>query len=614
MSRVGRLLARAQRRAVVVEALVRLGFLLGAAVLVGLGLLLLERRAGYVIEPWLYGVMPGLALVAAVVWAWAVRPSGARLAAVLDDRLGLRDRLSTALYVSAGVEGETDFGRRVLAEAEEASGGRPVSGAIPLRFGWGWRLVGVGLVVFAAGWWLIPAVEVEADDSLGGVAGVEPEQTEAERAAEEEAVRLLRELREEERDLADAAAREEMLARMAELAEAGTARPELRDEAEAVVSELEQDLAAAQEQSVEQAESLANDLSRLDLPEPGRAQELTEALRRGDFDSAVEALREMEEQLASEEMTDAERQALAEQFDDLAEQLQEISDQQQERSEVAESELEQMLQEAGMSEEQIQELRDQNFDPEAMREMAVDELARQMRREGESMEEARERAEQMAEQMAQAAQEAMEQSEQQGQNSESTEGLSQALERLSRAIEQGQGEGGAAAGAQERMRQMGGAQRSAEELAEGRQRALEALDRMASAEGGQEGGREGEGMGEGGEGGMGGREGGYGEGNEVLGDTPTEVTGYTPETTDDLRESQPGRVITSWGPNGGPTEATSRMRFDQTVQEARDSAERAVSEDRVPRRYHRAIQRYFEQLPEAGGGGAGSSGEGSEAP
>ena len=40
------------------------------------------------------------------------------------------------------------------------------------------------------------------------------------------------------------------------------------------------------------------------------------------------------------------------------------------------------------------------------------------------------------------------------------------------------------------------------------------------------------------------------------------------------------------------------MTFNQAVQEARAEGERAVSEQRVPKRYHRAIKQYLGNLPE----------------
>ena len=42
-----------------------------------------------------------------------------------------------------------------------------------------------------------------------------------------------------------------------------------------------------------------------------------------------------------------------------------------------------------------------------------------------------------------------------------------------------------------------------------------------------------------------------------------------------------------------------KLEFDAAVSEARAEAERAVSDDRTPQRYHKAIRDYFGNLPEA---------------
>ena len=66
----------------------------------------------------------------------------------------------------------------------------------------------------------------------------------------------------------------------------------------------------------------------------------------------------------------------------------------------------------------------------------------------------------------------------------------------------------------------------------------------------------------------------------------------------DIQEGRGGRVISSWTNDGQEGEATSTLTFDQAVREARAEAERAVSEDRTPKRYHKAIKDYFGNLPE----------------
>ena len=47
------------------------------------------------------------------------------------------------------------------------------------------------------------------------------------------------------------------------------------------------------------------------------------------------------------------------------------------------------------------------------------------------------------------------------------------------------------------------------------------------------------------------------------------------------------------------TPGEAKLEFDAEVGEARAEAERAVSEDRTPQKYHRAIKDYFGNLPDA---------------
>ena len=58
-----------------------------------------------------------------------------------------------------------------------------------------------------------------------------------------------------------------------------------------------------------------------------------------------------------------------------------------------------------------------------------------------------------------------------------------------------------------------------------------------------------------------------------------------------------GKVIARWLRDGKLSKGQSKVQYNQAVHKAKEAAERAVSEDRVPTRYHRAIKRYFDQLP-----------------
>ncbi|NJL30445.1 MAG: hypothetical protein HC898_01775 [Phycisphaerales bacterium] len=57
-------------------------------------------------------------------------------------------------------------------------------------------------------------------------------------------------------------------------------------------------------------------------------------------------------------------------------------------------------------------------------------------------------------------------------------------------------------------------------------------------------------------------------------------------------------MIASWLTPGENAAGPAQVEFDTAVREARSDAERAITEDRVPQRYHQAIKGYFNQLPQ----------------
>lgn len=91
---------------------------------------------------------------------------------------------------------------------------------------------------------------------------------------------------------------------------------------------------------------------------------------------------------------------------------------------------------------------------------------------------------------------------------------------------------------------------------------------------------------------------GQGSGGNPLGESRDPLpTGSRVER--DLQDGDGGRVLSSWQRDGQPGEGSSNLTFNQAVDEARSEAERAVSEQRVPKRYQKSIREYFGNLPDA---------------
>ncbi|MFP3344713.1 hypothetical protein R0J87_19745, partial [Halomonas sp. SIMBA_159] len=85
-------------------------------------------------------VLAGLAIVGLGVAVALPKRSDEELAWLLDDRLGLKDRLGTAMHLTrSGVGGWNDF---IVQDAERAAGQADVNKAVPVHGGRAWQWAG----------------------------------------------------------------------------------------------------------------------------------------------------------------------------------------------------------------------------------------------------------------------------------------------------------------------------------------------------------------------------------------------------------------------------------------------------------------------------------------
>ena len=143
VSPIHRLIQRARTRIFLTRSLDALAWTtlmaIGAA-----GAMVLLRRLFSIGFDGIYGLafLPALAVLGAVGWALYRRPDQETVAALLDQRLGIKDRIATALYAlsrpGAGVPEE--FARQVIDEASNLAPGLELKKAFPFRLtrAWGW--------------------------------------------------------------------------------------------------------------------------------------------------------------------------------------------------------------------------------------------------------------------------------------------------------------------------------------------------------------------------------------------------------------------------------------------------------------------------------------------
>ncbi len=585
MQHTRRVITRARRRRRVGRALHALGWAwLIAAVAAVLGAFG-AAALGYVLLWWVYPVGFGVALVAAVAWAWT-RPDPDRdLAGLLDEELGLKDRLGTALY--AADQSDHPFAQSVIDEAENAARGAPVAEAVPVVLPdvWRWTVaagaVALVLIVFLPGTF----------DPFG--LNEKQQQAEAQREAElaaqqhiEEALNLI-EL--DEPDEVDPAAQdpEDLMERLETvLSKRDLNTPEARQDAEAELSQLRDHLKELAEAQKAQDQAMQQSLSGLETSGRGPADRFIEALRRGDYDQARQALEEFANQLDNGDLSETQKEQLEQQLDELAEQLEAAAEQQQQAAQAAQQQIQQQLQNAGMSQQQAQQLAQQM----TQQGVTSQQVQQQLQNAGMSQ--------QQAQQLANQTQQARQQAQQCQGNGNASQNLSNALGQMSQAMKQGQSASSGSQSAQQQLGQMAEQMAQSQQMAHA-QRKLQQAQQQLGQNAGMPGGTRS---------GVGGREAGNAEGGHPIG-AERSGAGYNAVAVIDAQEGN-GKVISSWQRGGevAPGEAT--VQFQSAITEAQAAAERAVTDDRAPRRYHKAIERYFNRMPATPQGGEESASEG----
>ena len=127
--------------------------------------------------------------------------------------------------------------------------------------------------------------------------------------------------------------------------------------------------------------------------------------------------------------------------------------------------------------------------------------------------------------------------------------------------------------------QLAQAQQELEQLRQSQQQMRQAMRQMSSPPTGAAG--------------AGGNQWGRGAGHAPLGPAKS-ITPAKTHAVGTVRPSDPGgKVITSWTNQGTIAKGEAQVEFDRAVTHARQEAEAAVTEDRVPKRYHPAVQEYF---------------------
>jgi hypothetical protein len=291
----------------------------GAAVGLGLGLLLaLAARLWPLLVVWqlaaLAGVLTLVGVILALVIVW-LRPRALLYRArVLDCRLGLAERLTTAVEIGTGrLRATPVMAEAQLADTLDAAHRTDARALLPLRASrWALLVMGILVVALTVSLWLPnpqedvllqrAAVREAVEEQIKDLEAVKEELAEAEGLTEAEREALLQAL-------------EDAIAGLEE----GRATPE---EALAALSEAEQALAELQDPGAAQLQS-GLERAAEGMGDSELTKDIAEALAEGDYEAAAEALAEYSTE-AGEQLTREEELELARELAEAAEQLAEV--------------------------------------------------------------------------------------------------------------------------------------------------------------------------------------------------------------------------------------------------------------------------------------------------
>lgn len=601
-------LRRTQRRVQLTRAVQRAGLGLTIGAVGGLGLIVLDRamHAGW--PWWVPAGCAALGLAGGFIAPFLRRPASSDMAVLLDRRLGLKDRVATAEAIQRGVVQRDGFAELVERDATRMAAGIAPSHVVPWRFGRVW-LAGLGLlaVVGISDLYLPPF-----NWSSTRAESISPEELAALEAARDAvAEALAREIEREQREAGDdlSERQRDELAMLDELArqlrEAPPDDPEsfrqARDEAAARLNERADQRAREAEREQRALDALAEQFERLQPPDTNSAaRPLGESLQQSEFQQAVEALNQLEESL--DDMTDAESESLANDLNQMADSLDRAAQADREKQAERERRMRETLRRQGLDEQTIdemlarengpeaRELTEQGLDPETARN-----LARELQRAAEERR-ANEDAGQTTQQISQRLREMSEdmrepsQQRQSQQRLSSAEELQELLDMLNQRCEECESSGGES----ERLR--AAARGIAETLTPGERERFDEWAREMQRESGDSSSsmasQESPGTSS-----------GQLPGSQAVGNTWREGNQPLPTAQTeslDLRGGESGsqvlaEIFDHRRFEGAP--GVDRPRPGAIARDAARSAERAVSNATIHRRYHDLIKRYFDQLP-----------------
>ncbi len=287
---------------------------------------------------WTYGWIGGAAmgaLVLAGLYAIVTAPSVASVAAEVDRRFGLRERVSSSMSLGAK-DRETDFGLALIADAEKRAEQLSLADRFPLRPNrLGWLPLSIVPVLAI----VLMLVEPMSQTSASGTASVDPlEAKQVQTVASQLKKRIVQQKRKADAEGLKEA--KELYEKMeSQLDKVMTKKDMDRKDAMIALNDLKKQLEERREQ-LGSSEQMRRAMSQMSGLESGPGEKVAKSIEKGEFSKAEEAVKELAEKVRDGKLTDEEKEQLKKQVEQMAKALEKNAEAHEQKKQELERQIE----------------------------------------------------------------------------------------------------------------------------------------------------------------------------------------------------------------------------------------------------------------------------------
>jgi hypothetical protein len=564
----------------------------------------------------------GLSIAGAIVYAMMRRPTLHEAAVAIDDRLALKEKFSTALYVRPSKD---PFAIAAVKDAEKTADKVTLHKKFPLQFPRQSWVTGCVALVALLAWWKMPECDVfgAREQQI-----VKQKQKEAQVVAAENVVK---------KAIAaiESAPKEVLSDEQIKLAAPGLpelfkiARNDPTHAAQVAQDTLKQIEAVKQkikdEKNFATAKNELNSFKNMQPPSPqetGPVADAHRALSEGKLEEAVDDLKKAVDNF--DKMDKAQQEKAAQQMQQLAQKIQ-----QQANNPQVQQQIQQQLQQAGVNQQQaqqMQQLMQQAANGNQQAAQQLQQMANQAIQQA-NQQQGKGQSQQQQQQTAQAIQKAVQQAQQQANAQANAQAMQQAAGQLAQAMQQAAGQkqqpggqgsksnGQAGQGQQQQMAQ------AAQAMQQQMQQLAAQANGAAGIAAGQQGGQAGN-QGQGGQqnqnGQMAQQNGQWGNNQQQQGQPqpqqgqggqggpavaqggkrpdPVETPFGTKEELSQSQTDDKGKILASSFVKAPAEKGSSKMSLSQVAESEMKEATDEVQQERIPRGAWKAVKGYFDTL------------------